>query len=64
MNINNSEHIKSGLYKSLAGTMKGKKSLKKYTYENDSLPNHAHITDIREQLRQALEQLEQTKLTV
>ena len=47
--------------------MKAKKSMKKYTYDRniaDSLPNHAHVTDIREQLRQALEQLEQSKLTI
>ena len=54
--------------KSLAySMMKGKKSLKKYTYDNqlnDSLPNHAHVADIREQLRQSLEQLEQSKLTI
>lgn len=37
--------------------MKAKKSVKKYTYDsglNESLPNHAHIADIREQLRDAL----------
>lgn len=47
--------------------MKPKKSLKKYAYDNnlnDSLPNHAHVADIREQLRQSLEQLEQSKLTI
>ena len=47
--------------------MKAKKSIKKYSYENhinDPLPNHTHMSEIREQLRQALEQLEQAKLSI
>ena len=47
--------------------MKQKKSIKKYNYDgniNETLPSHAHMTDIREQLRQALEQLEQAKLSI
>ena len=47
--------------------MKAKKSIKKYTYDNnlnESITNHAHVADIREQLRQSLEQLEQSKLTI
>lgn len=46
--------------------MKHKKSNKKYAIEsqlNDSISNQNYIADIKQQLREAFEQLEQYKLS-
>jgi ribosomal protein S20 len=46
--------------------MKNKKSNKKYTIDpqlSDTISNQSYISDIREQLREAFEELEQYKLS-
>lgn len=46
--------------------MKDKKSTKKYVIDStfsDSYANQTHLSDIREQLRHTIEQLEQHKLS-